>query len=340
MDCRRWHIIQCGHTQFRLQKGITAYICLATTRIENCWFYPPLYLCIKFQYMWCITCYVIVHMISSHCIIISWSVILLLPGFLLMLWLSMTSWLTLTPQEHWDYIKRIKAWLVTTWSEWGISARCFLSTTLMHCSPHYLLVLTYVQHPHDPDGVSKGWSTWLIQVHPVSSPFLLLSTHLTICYSILFVTVTSPSHLVIPPPQQCALQLSCCTLLNITCDMKLQLFLGQSHDLAVSWYAYTSCIDSWALHLTFYTDVICPAVSESAPGQVNRYILFTIHWTACLTISTAPSLCIILGSAFGNFYSCLLSCMLLSHISPPQRHASCVPKMVNHWFCVPAVGVK
>ena len=47
--CGRRHVIRCGRTLFRLQKGLTTYICLATTRIENSWFCLPLYLCPKFQ---------------------------------------------------------------------------------------------------------------------------------------------------------------------------------------------------------------------------------------------------------------------------------------------------
>ena len=30
LDCGRWHVIRCGHTLFRLQKGLTAYICMSS----------------------------------------------------------------------------------------------------------------------------------------------------------------------------------------------------------------------------------------------------------------------------------------------------------------------
>ena len=76
----------------------------------------------------------------------------------------------------------------------------------------------------------------------------------------------------------------------------------------------------------FYTDVICPAVSKSTPSQINRYILFMVHWTTHLTISTASSPCVIPVSASSMFSSYHLPCMFLSHISPPQQHMGPFPK--------------
>jgi len=128
------------------------------------------------------------------------------------------------------------------------------------------------------------------------------------------------------------------------------------------------CIDSWALHLTCYTHVICPAVSKSAPGQVNRYVLSTVCWTTHLTISAAPCyvqsldpplvfqqlpffFCLTIIWPPLAIYAVAFCLHALLHIlcnlqcvhqhlpiPPPQWHAGCIPKTVSHWFNVAAVG--